>query len=261
MIFLKLGGSLITDKAQPQTVRPEVLARLAQEIAQALDEQSGLRLVIGHGSGSFGHPVAVRYGTQRGAVRAEEWLGFAEVWAAANQLHRLVVDALRQAHVPALGLPPSASTIAEDGEIVEMMTEPVQRALQAGLVPVVGGDVAFDRRRGATIVSTERIFGVLAERLRPNRVLLAGREPGVFADHPADTRLLEVLTDRDLESLAVGKSDTPDVTGGMADKVRWALKLARAIPGLEVRIFSGDPPGQLRAALLGGHPGTLIRPE
>jgi len=33
LTFLKLGGSLITDKTQPRTPRPEVLARLMAEIA------------------------------------------------------------------------------------------------------------------------------------------------------------------------------------------------------------------------------------
>lgn len=259
MIFLKLGGSLITEKSQAQTARPEVLERLAREIAEALRERPDTALVVGHGSGSFGHSVAAQYGTQRGAASREEWLGFAEVWAAANQLHRLVVDALRQAGVPAVGFPPSASVSCEGGAVVEMASEPVQRALVAGLVPVVGGDVAFDRQWGATIVSTERVFTFLAQRLRPTRVLLAGIESGVFADHPADTRLMEVITDQDLTRVSLGGSQATDVTGGMAEKVRLALQLARSLPGLEVRIFSGQQPGLVREAVLGSKPGTLVR--
>jgi len=46
----------------------------------------------------------------------------------------------------------------------------------------------------------------------------------------------------------------------MAGKVQQALALAAAISGLEVRIFSGETPGQVREALLGGTPGTLIVP-
>ena len=36
LVFVKLGGSVITDKTQPETARPEVIARLAGEIAAAL---------------------------------------------------------------------------------------------------------------------------------------------------------------------------------------------------------------------------------
>ena len=53
-VFLKLGGSLITDKTQKRTPRREVIRRLADEIATERSENSELHLVIGHGSGSFG---------------------------------------------------------------------------------------------------------------------------------------------------------------------------------------------------------------
>ena len=51
LTFLKLGGSLITDKTHPRTPRPESLARLASEIAAALGEDPALALILGHGSG------------------------------------------------------------------------------------------------------------------------------------------------------------------------------------------------------------------
>lgn len=258
MIFLKLGGSLITDKSIPETPRMDVIQRLAEEIAQARLAGSGLRLLIGHGSGSFGHSAAAHYGTHRGASSPEDWRGFTEVWSVAGRLNRLVVDAVRAAGVAAMAFPPSASTITEAGEIVEMAVEPIQRALDAGLVPVVAGDVAFDRRRGATIVSTERVFLFLARPLKATRLLLAGVERGVYADYPANTEVLSVITQKDLPGIALAGAATTDVTGGMADKVRQALRLAQDVPGLEVRIFSGQEPGLVRDALLGGSPGTLV---
>ena len=54
VILIKLGGSLITDKAGHEVVRSGVLARLAVELRQVAEAcPSGL--VLGHGSGSFGH--------------------------------------------------------------------------------------------------------------------------------------------------------------------------------------------------------------
>jgi len=49
-----------------------------------------------------------------------------------------------------------------------------------------------------------------------------------------------------------------DVTGGMRSKVRGMLDLAVEIPGLEVLIFGGGPPGNVSAALLGERIGTRI---
>jgi isopentenyl phosphate kinase len=258
VIFLKLGGSLITDKTLPETPRLEAIRRLAEEISRARSQLPELQLLIGHGSGSFGHIVAARYGTHRGASSKEDWAGFAEVWSVAGRLNRLVVDALRAAGLPAMAFPPSSSVIAEAGEIVEMAVEPIRSALEAGLVPVVAGDVAFDRRRGSTIVSTERVFFHLARSLRPTRLLLAGIERGVYADYPANTQLLPAITEKDLPGIALAGAATTDVTGGMADKVLQALRLAQELPGLEVRIFSGEEPGRVSDALLGGTPGTLV---
>ena len=47
-VFLKLGGSLITDKTRPLARRPEILARLGNEIREALDSRPGLELLVGH---------------------------------------------------------------------------------------------------------------------------------------------------------------------------------------------------------------------
>ena len=58
LTFLKLGGSLITDKDSPHTARPEILRRLAEEIAAARQHNPAMQLIIGHGSGSFGHMPA-----------------------------------------------------------------------------------------------------------------------------------------------------------------------------------------------------------
>jgi isopentenyl phosphate kinase len=141
-----------------------------------------------------------------------------------------------------------------------MAVEPIARALDAGILPVVAGDVAFDRNWGATITSTEKVFAFLARALRPRRVLLAGIERGVYADFPASAAVLPTLQEADLGRVPLGGSDATDVTGGMADKVRQAIALARALGGLEVRIFSGIEPGSILQALLGGQPGTLIEP-
>ena len=180
VVFLKLGGSLITDKARPETARLDVLARLAQELAQARAERPELQLLLGHGSGSFGHPVAAQHGTHLGARTEQEWRGFLEVWQAAHRLHGHVLDALQAAGLPAMSFPPSASAVCENGEIMSLAHEPILLALEAGLLPVVLGDVAFDRRRGATILSTERVMGWLADALAASRILLAGVEEGVY---------------------------------------------------------------------------------
>src|SRR5512144_2558166 len=63
LALLKLGGSLITDKTRPYTARIEKIADLAREIAAAKRTRPDLPLLLGHGSGSFGHTAAKEYAT------------------------------------------------------------------------------------------------------------------------------------------------------------------------------------------------------
>lgn len=258
MIFLKLGGSLITDKSRPETPRLEVIARISTEIAHAFNQHSNLRLVLGHGSGSFGHPPASRHKTHLGAASQAEWVGFAEVWSAAQRLNTMVIDSLIECGLPAIAFPPSSSAISKDRVILEMALEPIKRALDAGLLPVVHGDVTFDLTRGGTIVSTEKVFAYMASHLHPDRILLAGLDPGVYINFPESEEIFATVTEEDVPRIKFKKAEAPDVTGGMWSKVQEALGLAREYPGLEVRIFSGVEPGAVANALLDGKPGTLI---
>ncbi|MBE2220181.1 MAG: isopentenyl phosphate kinase family protein [Anaerolineae bacterium] len=248
MIFLKLGGSLITDKTGVEAVREDVLARVAAEIAAARRENPGLRLVVGHGGGSFGHVAAAQYGTRQGVETAEQWLGFAEVHAAMVRLNRLVTEAMLLAGIPALSLQPSASALCKNGRIVAIAAQPVLAALDAGLVPVIYGDVAFDAEIGGTIISTEEVMMALADALNPSWLLLAGEVPGVLDEAGCVIPMITADNFVDIQS-ALGGSRGTDVTGGMTSKVKSMLALVAQQPALSIRILSGLEAGLIGAAL------------
>ncbi len=257
--FLKLGGSLITDKARPYTARLDVIARLAGEVRQALDGSPDLRLLIGHGSGSFGHWAARPYSTRRGVRTPAQWRGYAEVAAAAARLNRIVTDAFLEAGVPVLSVQPSASARCHDYALEHLDTHPVRTALARGLVPLVYGDVALDSIHGGTIISTEDIFLFLADELRPARVLLLGEVAGVL-DSGGD--VIPHIAPDDLPGLqgALAGAGGVDVTGGMADKVACMVELVQRHPATRVYILSGTRPGLLTDVLLDATPppGTRV---
>jgi isopentenyl phosphate kinase len=273
VVFLKLGGSLITDKTQPYTPQLDVIKDLAIQIATALQTQPNLRLVIGHGAGSFGHVPASEYNTRDGLPRSsplthrerdetEEsyWKGFAEVWYQASALNRFVMKALHKAGVSTISLPPSSSVIASNGKVFVWETTPIRMALSSRIVPVIFGDVVFDEVRGGTILSTEDLFMHLAHALNPERILLAGIESAVWEDFPARTRKIEKITPSSYGEVSegVGKSTGADVTGGMQSKVDQMLELVQKNHELAVQIFSGAQPGNIVRALTGEILGTLI---
>lgn len=260
LVFLKLGGSLITDKTRPYTARLEKLDELAAQIATALHENADLRLVLGHGSGSFGHTAASQFDTRRGVSGPEAWRGFAEVWYQASRLNRLVIETLRHAGLPAVTFSAAASVTARDAKVFTWDLTPLQSALANRLLPIVHGDVVFDQTRNGTILSTEDLFVHLAQQLRPERILLAGQERGVWEDFSARERLLEEITQGSFAQQVSGLRGAAgmDVTGGMLSKVTTMLALVEQVPNLEVLIFSGEEPGILQQALQGENPGTRL---
>jgi isopentenyl phosphate kinase len=264
LAFLKLGGSLITDKSKEATARGRVIRQAAREIKEALEARPELRLLVGHGSGSFGHFVALRYGLLEGSP--PNWWGYAETGVAAARLNRLVTDAFLAEGAPVVSIQPSASAHCRDGELISMATEPIEWMLRHGLVPLVYGDVALDEVRGCTIISTEQIFAYLADHLEPTRIVLAGEVDGVFTADPLRDESAQLIPEisrqnfHQVEFMLAG-SHGVDVTGGMLTKVRIMYALVQGRPELKVQLISGRRPGMIKRALLEPdlEEGTIIR--
>ena len=259
--FLKLGGSLITDKDREATALIPQIDALALQVKHFLDVFSDVHLLLGHGSGSFGHMAANRYHTRSGVHSSDEWLGFAEVWAAARALNQIVLERFTQIGLPVVSFPLSAAAVTQDGDPANWNTRPIAAALEHGLLPVVYGDVVLDDVLGGTILSTEEQFAALVPVLRPQKLFLAGHEAGVWQDFPACTRLIPAITPATYPALAqnIFGSASVDVTGGMASKVSSMLHLIEDYPHLQVTLFSGLPEGAVFQALSGKPVGTVLR--
>jgi isopentenyl phosphate kinase len=167
---------------------------------------------------------------------------------------------LGKANLPAFSLPPSATITAQAGKVATWNLDPIHKVLEAGLLPVIYGDVVFDRVLGGTILSTEDLFTYLAPQMRPNELLFAGIEPGVWADFPNNTHLLPEIVPASFPQIEMGLKGAAatDVTGGMLDKVRQIMTLVNEVPELRAIIFSGEVPGNIRRSLLGEELGTTI---
>jgi isopentenyl phosphate kinase len=265
VVLLKLGGSLITDKREREAVRPDVLARLAAELRDALARHGAPSVVVAHGSGSFGHLAAS--GTplaQRDRRDVADPVALARAAAktqdAAARLHRVVVEAMLGAGLPAFSLAPSSFLWRTAGELRGGSFEPLLGALDLGLLPVGYGDVVVDREAGASICSTEALLSCWVDQLaaagrRVQRVLWLGETEGV---HDPDGVPMPQITEQELETArrAAGGSSGVDVTGGMRLRIDVAWSLAER--GAPSWILDGRRPGVLLAALSGEAGGTRV---
>jgi isopentenyl phosphate kinase len=149
--------------------------------------------------------------------------------------------------------------MAKNGKLHSWDLSPIKSALDANLVPVVYGDVIFDKDLGGTILSTEDLFVYIAQHLSPTRILLAGDEVGIYQDHVAKTNVIEEITLHTLLEGSLGGAAGADVTGGMAGKVSTMLDLVQQLPNIEVNIFSGLVNGNVQGAIRGEQLGTILK--
>jgi isopentenyl phosphate kinase len=244
-VVLKLGGSVVTDKAGECAIRNERIAECAREIAR----RPGIQVILVHGAGSCGHPQAHRHRLDQG-VPPGDIAGIAETHRAVADLNRAVVDALRRAGREAAGIHLLGHCIAVDGRLGDPDWRPAGLMLSAGITPVLHGDVVMDTVRGASIVSGDQLVASLARALSPDRVGLATDVPGVLG---SDGAVLGRIRRGQARGLAGGSRNT-DVTGGMEGKLEELLALADA--GIGSSIFHASRIGDF----LDGRPhgGTMV---
>jgi isopentenyl phosphate kinase len=244
--ILKLGGSIITDKSADCAPDRDRLASIASAIA---DAPSGGIIVI-HGAGSCGHPEAKRYHLDKGAS-AGNTEGIFVTHRAVSSLNDAVVTALREEGVPALGIHPLHTGVADNGRLVGFECRHLEKMLMLGMVPVIHGDVVMDLSKGACIVSGDQLVRYLAVTLGISRVGLATDVPGVLDGGV----VVPKITRKTVPDLQIGNSSHTDVTGGMRGKIDELLGLADAGIGSDIFHVSRIP-DFLKGS---GHGGTIVR--
>jgi len=250
LTILKLGGSVITKKDKPFTPNVHAIKRLAEEISKANFKP----LIIIHGGGSYGHPLAKKYGIAEGFKNDSQLFGVSETHEAMVTLNSLLVKSLLEYRLPAFSFPPSSFIITRNSRIETFNEEILKAALELGLIPVLYGDVVFDVERRFAILSGDQIAAALAIRLDAEKIIMGIDVDGLYDSDPKRNPSAHLITDITLKSLTklirnISGSQVPDVTGGMLGKI---LELKVAVEyGVEALIINALSPNNVYKALKG----------
>lgn len=254
IVLIKIGGSLITDKTKPFSLEEENLDVIVDEVAY-LFGKADFKMILGHGSGSFGHTVAAKYQTQNG-VDVEDGskvLGMAKVKEAATRLNQIVIRRLLDKGVAAVTLHPDSFMVAEDKKLKMAFWRGLNHVLGMPVLPVVYGDVIWDDKLKATIFSTEKVLAEIARLLVEEgykvEIVHCGATEGVYDDKGKTIPLITLDNFEEVKNM-IGGSAGVDVTGGMVHKVKTSLELAKL--GIVSYITDGVTKGSLRRLLLEG---------
>src|SRR3989344_4250097 len=251
IILIKIGGSLITDKNKPFSLKKLALKKVAQEIKKSM--KLNKLLIVGHGAGSFAHRPAKKYQTHKGILGEASYRGLAETADAAAKLNRIVIEELLKVGVNAVSVSPLSMMMAENHNLKKINAHAVKDLLSLKMLPVVYGDVILDSQVGCTVFSTEKVLGHLGLKLKRDgfkveKIIHCGKTDGVYDEKKRTIKLIN-SSNIDRYKSILKESHGVDVTGGMLHKVEETLKLARqGIPGL---IIDGIDKGTLYKAVKG----------
>jgi isopentenyl phosphate kinase len=243
-VVLKLGGSVITEKDEPETVDEAALTAAADAVAASDDD-----LLVVHGGGSFGHHHAAQYGVST-TDGTHDVAGVHAIHGAMKRLNDAVVTALTDRGVPAVPVHPFSAASRDAEGNLSLPTEQVRTMLTEEFVPVLHGDLVAHRGEGASVLSGDELVVELASAVDADRVGVCSTVPGVLDGAGA---VIDRITRFEDVASALGGSDATDVSGGMAGKVRALLALDSP-----AQVFG---PAALEAFLSGERSGTTIAGE
>ena len=255
MAILKLGGSILSDKNIPYSIKWDNLERIAMEIKNALDyyksQDRDIKLIIVHGGGSFGHPVAKKYlkveNNKKIFINMEK--GFWDIQKAMRRFNNIVIDTLQSYDIPAVSIQPSSFVVFGDKMIFD--TSAIKEMLKRNLVPIIHGDITVDDKNGYKIISGDDIVPYLANELKADLILYATDVDGVLINNKPIKRIDKDNIDEILGYLS--GSNSIDVTGGMRYKIEMIRK--NRCRGF---VFNGNKAKNIYKALLGDVEGTEI---
>jgi len=256
--LVKLGGSLVTHKASEEPrVNQERMRGLAEELASGPIRPT----VLIHGAGSYGHRIVRNTGIHRGLGDKASLLAMGETQRLQYELDTQLAQILLAAGLPVMPVQASAMAVMKHGELRSMDVTAIREMTSWGLIPLLYGVPAIDRKQGCSILSGDQIAPRIAAALDIPRVIHATDVDGVYEGDPAVEPGARRIDHIHRGNWAVVRerlagSAHVDVTGGMGGKV--GALLAHAREGLTTRIVDGRIPGRLTAALAGEEVGTLV---
>ncbi len=233
LVFVKAGGSWITFKDKPFSIDYNALEKLTEILSLSSNKA---KIVLGHGGGSFAHPVVKSrhvYGDRKTLILCHK---------ATKTLNQIIITKLIDHGLDIVSMQTS-SIVLWNGRGYKIFAEPIKRAINKGLIPVIYGDCILDQYGYYRVISTEELFAVLTIELRPKRIVYLERVNGIHTKDPmkySDAKLIPLINKENYKEILdlLEESYGIDVTGGMKTKIEKALELAKEY-GIDSIIVSG----------------------
>ena len=221
--IIKLGGSLLTDKNKPFSLRKDIIKKSILQIIE-----SNEKIILIHGGGSFGHPVAKKYRIFDGfnPKIKDQLIGLSKTQKTMNEFNSFIINEFLDNNCPAIPVQPSSIFIKDGGKIIIKSIDIIEFLLQLNIIPILYGDIIIDLQNSFSIISGDQIIVSLCNNIHKykiDKIIFAIEKDGIFIENEKDKqnpKLLKEITFSEILSINLANLDDKiDVTGGIKGKL------------------------------------------
>jgi isopentenyl phosphate kinase len=236
-VVIKLGGSVITYKDRPLTLRSKALDKLSKVVASYRS-----RKIIVHGGGSFGHFYAKKAGLSTECKTITNLEDIYSTRKSMFDLNQQIVKSLSSNRINPYVIAPYfviKGTTSMKSLIIDL--------LKQNLTPVLFGDV-IPCCGGFKILSGDDIAYSVCSMIKPARMVFCMDVDGIYSSLEMKGNVISELDSKFINNF-VGHSKRFDVTGGITRKLKIASKISKL--GTDVFFVNGLKPDVVFKALNG----------
>ncbi|ABE54452.1 aspartate/glutamate/uridylate kinase [Shewanella denitrificans OS217] len=225
-LIIKFGGSIITDRESPYTLKRDMCNALIQKVI-ALKQQSATPILLVLGGGAYGHPPVHEYGLA--SARGNGTVSNLQFSRLTTGLYKLMVDFMQISYENSLEMHPFQSSslfMCQDGKVKSVFSEAIEKSLQFNDIPLLTGGSAYDTTLGQLVFGSDRIPELLTKMFKVSKCIFVSDVDGVY-EHTGG-KMFDEITPELYPSLsdAIFATGRLDVTGSMKGKVDAAMRLA-----------------------------------
>ncbi|MHA1617754.1 MAG: amino acid kinase family protein, partial [Promethearchaeota archaeon] len=208
-------------------------------------------LIIIHGVGSHGHPPVLAHRLHYGLKDSSQLFALTTTQHSVNAYRMELVSEFIKVGLPVNLMHTSSLCVSSKGSIQEMFLESFNGFLSMGMIPLVGGDMVYDRTMGFSVGGGDQLAVMIAKNLPVSQLIFATDVSGIYSEDPKKNPEAKLLSEIKCSELSeriasTNLSENQDASGAMKGKMMAIKKLEDQIKaGLEISVLSMFTPGNL----------------
>lgn len=254
IMIVKIGGSVITDKNTPFSLKEDILDDLIEQI-----QKSNQKCIVVHGAGSFAHPLAKKYDIVSGQNNkiGDQILGLTKTHNGVAKLNSIIINKLLEKKIPAMPIQSSA-VFHQETMSSDTLTKTIINMLDLKIIPILYGDIIFGLENAFSIISGDKIIGEICKQFtnleKPpkyhiRKVIFCFDQDGLFIeDENQKMKMVSKIENHKIENLKFyPMKENIDVTGGIVGKLHESIEISKL--NIPVQLINGKKEEYLLKAL------------